>query len=506
MDYKDVVAKIKDYYKEIYLLSHVQAILGWDQETYMPEAAIAERAEQAALLQSLIHKRRTSDELGRLLEEAGASSDRPAGAESLSDTDAAIVRETYREYSRAIKLPEELVVRFAQVTSRAQAVWQKARIEDDFGLFAPVLSEIVDMVREMASLYGYQEHPYDALLDEYEPYAKASDIKRIFDAVEAPIVELVQRIGEINQVDDSFLHYKTDKEEQKRLSLALLDKLGYDFKRGRLDVSAHPFTTTLGSDDVRITTRFLEDFLPSSIFGTIHEAGHALYEMGISADLHGTILADGVSLGIHESQSRFWENVIGRRRSFWQKNMQLISSAIPALSDVSAESFYKAVNKVKPSFIRVEADEVTYILHIILRFRLEMGMVDGSLEVNDLPDAWNQQTKALLGIVPKKYSDGVLQDIHWSFGGIGYFPTYALGTLYASQFAHAIEKELGSIDELIAKDRLADILSWLRDKIHKYGKIYPADELCRRATGESLNPEYFIKYIEGKYGDVYNLS
>ncbi|ADN02542.1 carboxypeptidase M32 [Spirochaeta thermophila] len=502
----DAVRRLKDYWREVVLLSHVQALLGWDQETYMPEGAVEERAAQQALLQGLIHRRKTAPEVGELLAAAGASEERPEGAEELGEVERALVRETYREWRRATKLPEDLVRRFAETTSRAQVVWQRARAEDDFGMFAPHLEEILSLVREIAERLGYEEHPYDALLDEYEPYMKASQVRAVFDQLEGPLVRLLEEIMEAGEVDDSPLHRHFPREGQEQVSRRILTDMGFDWKRGRLDVSAHPFTTTLAEGDIRITTRYMEDFLPSSLFGSIHEGGHALYEQGIAEDLAGTILADGTSLGIHESQSRFWENVVGRSRAFWQKYFPLLKETFSSLSDVEFERFYRAINKVKPSHIRVEADEVTYNLHILLRFRLELALVEGRLAVKDLPEAWREESRRLLGIVPERDAEGVLQDIHWSFGGIGYFPTYTLGNLYSAQFARAMERDLGDLSSLIAEARFDAILGWLREKIHRHGRTYPAHELCLRATGETLNPDYFLSYLRGKYSDVYGLS
>lgn len=504
---QDAVTRLREIDGEIRLFEHIAAALGWDQETYMPDQAIRERAEQLALLQSQAHRRLTEDEVGRLFDEVGASEDHPAGSSELSSDDAAFIRAFYREYSHAAKLPNDLVRRIAEKTSTGQAAWAKAREADDFSRFAPHLTEIVELTLEKAERLGYEEHVYDALLDEYEPWMTTSQVAEIFGALRSELVPLVKEIGEAPQVNDSFLKPSYAVDAQEEFGRRVLTDLGFDMSRGRLDVSAHPFTTTLGFDDVRLTTRYNEHLFQTAIFGTIHECGHGLYELGFDERYRSTILATATSLGIHESQSRFWENIVGRSRAFWTRYLDPLREYFPSqLDGITVDQFYRAINKVEPSHIRVEADEVTYSLHIILRFELELALTEGSLKISDLPDAWREKSRELLGIVPEKDSEGVLQDIHWSMGGIGYFPTYSLGNLYAAQFTSALRSDMPDFDEKVRSGEFPLILDWLRDKIHRHGAARTAEELVSDVTGYSLDAGHFVKYVRAKFSEVYGLS
>ncbi len=493
--------------QEVCLLSHTASILGWDQETYMPSRAIGERSEQLSLLQGLIHRRVVDERNGEAYAVVGCSDEEPAGDASLGAADRAFLRQAYRRYTLATKLPERLVVEVAQETSRGQALWQEARKNDDFAAFEPTLTKIVSLVREKAELWGYDDHPYDPLLDEFEPGMKTAEVQRNFDSLEDSLRSLLDRIKGATQVDDAFLRRDFAVASQEQFSREILSALGFDSSRGRLDVSTHPFTTTLGFDDVRITTRYNPHLFQTAIFGTIHEAGHALYEMGFEESLRGSLLAEGTSLGIHESQSRFWENVVGRSRAFCRRYFPRLKELFPgALDSVDQDAFFRGVNKVAPSLIRVEADEVTYGLHIILRFRLEIELITRRLEVADLPGAWRQLSQELLGIAPERDSDGVLQDIHWSMGAFGYFPTYALGNLYAAQFFTAMQTDLPSFEGLVEAGNFQPILQWLRSNIHRHGGAKLPSELLRDIVGAGLGPGAFTDYLEAKYRDVYRLS
>lgn len=493
--------------REVCLLAHTAAALGWDQETYMPRRAIGERSEQLSLLQALIHRRVVEGRNGEAFGVLGAGDEEPAGDLSLPPADRAFLRRAYRRYTQATKLPERLVVALAQETSKGQAVWQAARQADDFSAFEPALTEIIGLVREKAGLLGYEEHPYDPLLDEFEPGMKTSEVQRNFDGLQEGLVTLLDRIRGATQVDDAFLQRDFPVGAQEQFSREILEALGFDSSRGRLDVSTHPFTTTLGFDDVRITTRYNPRLFQTAIFGTIHEAGHALYEMGFEESLRGSLLAEGTSLGIHESQSRFWENVVGRSRAFWRRYFPRLKELFPgALDPVDQDAFFRGVNKVAPSLIRVEADEVTYGLHIILRFRLEIELITRRLEVSGLPEAWRTMSQELLGIVPERDAEGVLQDIHWSMGAFGYFPTYALGNLYAAQFAEALQGDLPTFEGLVEAGNFQPILQWLRSNIHRHGGAKLPRELLGDIVGAGLGPGAFIDYLQAKYRDVYRLS
>ena len=503
---KESLANLKQKARDLYLLEHTQAIISWDQETKMPASANEERAEQLSLLEGIIHGKLTSPEIGRLLSALGANEEKPEGKGDFNTEDKAFVREMFRSYSRASKLPKSLVTEMARQVGLAHSSWVQARKNADFSLFEKSLETIIELNREKAEKIGFREHPYDALLDEYEPWMTASEVEKVFGPLGDKLADLTSRIAASKQVDTSFLEKSYPADLQDSFGRSVIEKIGFPMDRGRLDVSAHPFTTNLGENDVRITTRYDENLVLSGLFSNIHESGHALYELGVGDNIKGNLLATGVSLGIHESQSRFWENIVGRSRAFWElfyPEFQKVFSK--QTKGVDLESFYKAVNKVQPSFIRVEADEVTYSLHVILRFEIEKAMLSGELKISSLPDEWNRRMKALLGIVPANDAEGVLQDVHWSAGLIGYFPTYALGNLYAAQFMNSMKSKMGGLDKIIKSGDFNRILSWLRSNIHQYGMVYPADELCRRVTGEGLNPDYFSDYLEVKYGDVYGL-
>lgn len=496
---KKIDARIKS-------LRLVDAALTWDQQVYMPERGVHERSEQLALLASMIHEQETNPHIGELLDKLGASDDNPLGSDDLADDDRRLVRALYRDFTQSTRLPGELVERIARVTSIAQSVWAEARKKSDFDLFKPHLEEIVGLSLEVAERLGYQDHPYDALLDQYEPEMTTAEVGRVFRELRAGLVDLVRRIDAAAQVDNRIVHQVYPVDKQEAFGRKVLEAMGFDSRRGRLDRSVHPFTISLGGDDVRLTTRYDEKYFPTSLFGTIHEAGHGLYELGFKRDFHGSSLADAASLGIHESMSRFWENVVGRSRAFWHHFYPEFKSVFPdQLSGVDLESFYRAINRVEPTLIRVEADEVTYSLHIILRFELERMLVEKQLSVSDLPDAWREQSHDLLGIVPNNDANGVLQDIHWSGGMLGYFPTYALGNVYGLQFVAKLREAMPDMDTTIRNGELAPVKAWLDEKIHAPGRSRTPRELCREVTGEPMTARFFLDYLNEKYSDIYDL-
>jgi carboxypeptidase Taq len=499
--------QLKKYDKEIKLLIHCRALLDWDQETYMPVKAIDERAEQIALLERLIHERVTSPEIGSLLEKLGVSDENPGGSGNYTDIEHAFLREMYRRYRKAIKLPDKLVADIAEKACIAQARWAAAKKASDFSLFAPHLKTLLSLIREKADCLGYKTERYEPLLDDYEPWMDPSDLNRIFKNLMPELSALLQNITATGKtIEIGFLSREYEEEKQKTFGLLILEKMGFDKKRGRLDISAHPFTTSVGSSDVRLTTRYNRNYFNTGMFGVIHECGHGLYDLGFSESLWGTLLANGTSLGIHESQSRLWENIIGRGFAFWQAFYPHLQELFPeALGSVDITSFYRGINAVEPSLIRVEADEVTYNLHIILRYTLEKKLINEELTVDDLPEAWKEESEKLFGITPGRDAEGVLQDIHWSGGAFGYFPTYTLGNLYSAQFYMTMKKEIADIEEEVKTGNLIIIRDWLEEHIHKHGSVYPAHELCRLVTGETLNPNYFIGYLKQKYGDIYGI-
>jgi carboxypeptidase Taq len=519
MNQDQALSYLQEIDKEIVLLNHIGATISWDQETYMPPAAIEEKADQTSLLSRLSHQRLISDEVGEALTTLGAGpgllaspflEESSTGLSSqLTKVQKALVRHVYREYVRNKKIPSSLVSKIAETQALSQNAWVAARKANNFAQFQPFLDKMVDLKRQEADAVGYKAHIYDALLDAYEPGMKTQEVQVVFDQLKARLVPLVQRIAQAPQIDDSFLQRQYPIPSQEIFGHQVLKDLGYELERGRLDVTAHPFSTSLGRDDVRITTRYQENFFKSGIFSIIHEAGHGLYELGFGPEIRGTGLADGTSLGIHESQSRTWENMIGRSRQFWSHYLPKLNNVFPGLvSDISLDQWYRGINKVEPSYIRVEADEVTYSLHIMARFTLETRLIAGEIQVKDLPALWNQQYKELLGIVPRNDAEGVLQDIHWSFGLFGYFPTYALGNLIGAQFYQQMERELGGtskLESLVTQAQFKPILGWLREHIHQYGKIKTASELLRDITQGPLNAEPFLTYLESKYQEIYRL-
>ncbi|HET7839478.1 MAG TPA: carboxypeptidase M32, partial [Rectinemataceae bacterium] len=411
-----------------------------------------------------------------------------------------------RDYDKETKLPAALVEEIARETSLSQATWAEARGKSDFAAFAPHLEKVVALMKEKAACLGPDRKPYDVLLDLYEPGSTEASVAEVFGSLRKDLVSILGRIRSRPQVDDRALHAHCPKAAQIQISEWLMDVLAYDRGRGRLDQTAHPFTTTLGVDDIRITTRYLEDYLPSSVFSTMHETGHALYELGIdpAPGFRGTRLAEASSMAIHESQSRLWENIVGRSQAFWKPNYaKLRSLSGGSLGGLELEGFVRAVNKVEPSFIRTEADEVTYGLHVILRFELEAELISGRLAARDLPAAWNAKMKELLGIVPPDDARGCLQDVHWSAGLFGYFPSYSLGNLYAAQFWRTMRDTMPGLEAEIEAGRLGGLLSWLRGNIHRPGSTWLPGELVQRVTGGPLDSRHFVEYLGEKYARIY---
>jgi carboxypeptidase Taq len=499
--------------REAGLLVHIDALLGWDQETYMPPGAVEERSEQIALVQALAHERAVSSEIGDLLAALGSTAETPLGEPSLDGRERAYLRVLRRAYDRETKLPASLVSELARATSLSQAAWVEARRSDAFAAFAPWLERIVELKRNQAACLSAGSpnsgaSAYDALLDLFEPGCTEAFLSSLFAGLRRDLVELLGRVRSRPQVDGSFLRRPCPVSRQAAISEWLMDEMTYDRSRGRLDTTAHPFTTTLGSGDVRITTRYLEDDFTSSLFSTVHETGHALYEQGIAPgpSFARTRLHDAASMAIHESQSRLWENVVARSRAFWASRYgRLAELAGSALEGIGLDAFARAVNRVEPSLIRTEADEVTYCLHVILRFELESRLIRGDLAVRDLPEAWSAGMKELLGVAPSSDAEGCLQDVHWSAGLFGYFPSYALGNLYAAQLWSAMRASIPDLEERIAAGELGDLLVWLRKNVHEPGATYLPGELIERASGAKLAASHFTAYLSEKYSRVYGL-
>ncbi len=486
--------------RDVHNLGMAGAVLDWDQQCYMPPGGVAARADQKATLSKLSHELFISDETGRLLAQAEAD-----GGET--EDDQAILRVVRRDYDKATRLPTALVEEKTRVTSLAQEEWAAARQADDYGRFAPWLERILDLCRREAEALGYADRLYDALLDLYEPGMTCAQIDPIFGELRSELIPFSQALfARADCVDGSCLTRDYEIDVQNAYTVDLLKNCGYDFRRGRQDKAVHPFCTHFSKNDVRITTRFDKNYLPSSVFASMHEMGHAFYEMGLADHLEGTPASGGASLGLHESQSRLWENMVGRSIEFWKKRYTGLQSTFPAsLGDISLEGFYKAINRVAPTLIRVEADEVTYTLHIILRYEMEIELLEGKLSVADAPEAWNARMQELMGVTPPNHREGILQDVHWSIGILGYFPTYSLGSVLSAQIYDAALREIPDLPQRIEDGDCASLLNWLVENVHRHGRKYLPGEVIERATGSQLQTAPYLRYLKSKFGAIYGV-
>ncbi len=499
---KKDIEKLKALIGEARDISSAAAVLSWDQETYMPPGGAEGRASQISTLSSLAHKKLTSKSIGRLLSKLEPQL---SGADPDS-FEARLVKRARRDYERQVKVPSRLVAETSKACSLGQVAWAKAREASDFSLFLPRLERIIALRREYAELFAPYENIYDPLLEDFEPGMKTSEVAEIFAKLRPELVSLVKSVAGRPQPDSSFLDGDFDQQRQLDFTVEVMTKMGFDWSRGRQDKSAHPFTTSFGRDDVRVTTRIVKGAPLSSLFSSVHECGHALYEQGFGSALARTPLADGASLGVHESQSRLWENMVARSFEFWSFFLPRFKELFPsALSGVGLDAFFKAVNKATPSLIRVESDETTYNLHIMLRFELERRLMEGSLAAKDLPGAWNAGMLDYLGVKPETDAEGVLQDVHWSMGAIGYFPTYSLGNLMSAQLWEAVNAEIPSLKADISQGRLEGLLSWLRAKVHVHGAMFEPQELMLKATGAKLGHEAFLRHLKAKLSASYGI-
>ena len=492
--------KYKNHLRKIADVNFASAVLSWDQETYMPVKGSAFRSQQLSTLAGIAHDLHISKEFGEVLNILGNDV-------SLNDIQARNVSYSLKDYQRQNKYSTAFVELMSKTVNESFQAWQKAKQTNNYKVFAPYLEKIVSLKRQECDILGYIDHPYDALIDLYEPGVKTADLNVLFLDVKNKLVDFVGDIAQQSQNREDFMYKFYDKEKQWSFSLYLLNHLGYDLESGRQDQSSHPFSTNFSPQDVRITTRTNEYDLGEIIWSTIHEVGHALYEQGMLVENYGLPSGECASLGIHESQSRLWENNVGRSLEFWHTHYPVLQNIFPEnLADVSVEDFYKAMNVVKPSPIRTSADELTYHFHVMIRFEIEKALIEGSIKVSDLPSIWNQKYKSYLNIDVFDDSSGVLQDVHWSHGSFGYFPTYSLGSFYAAQFFYAAKKQISGLLLSIQKGDVIPLLSWLRENIHQHGRIYSAQELLEKNTGEKLNFDYFMNYAKYKYAGLYNLS
>ncbi len=493
--FKERLAEIEDY-------QAIFALLEWDQQVNMPSGGADGRGYAISRVAERAHNLSVSDEMIRSLEDAEKA---VAGMDADSD-DARLVKLCRELLDKEIKVPSGWVSEFAQTTANANNVWEEAKAKNDFALFQPYLEKIVEMRRQYADFFKPYDHVYDPLLHHFDRGLNTTDLVEIFSTLRPRQVELIRHISSRPQVDDRFLHGNFPEKEQWDFGVEVISAFGYDWNRGRLDKAVHPFTTGFNLGDVRITTRVYENLAGSSLFSCMHEAGHALYAMGASPSLARTPLSSNQSMALHESQSRLWENLVGRSKPFWKHYFPKFQSRFQSqLANVSLADFYRAINKVEPSYIRVEADEATYNLHVMLRFEVELALVENRLQVKDLPDYWNTKFNEYFGITPPDNSRGVLQDVHWSAGYIGYFPTYSIGNVISVQLWETVRKDIPNLDELIEKAEFQPLLGWLVENVHRHGAKYECQELVQRVTGSKIDPKPYLGYLETKYKDIYGI-
>jgi len=497
----------KDPYNELHKLSYqtslltgISGLIGWDQETMMPSGAACIRAEQCQALAGIIHDKKTSKTFKTALSKLIDLESGKLIVKGLKAPQIAAVKAWARDFNKEMALPKKFVEEFTKLTSQSMMIWERAKKEDAFQSFAPYLDRIISMNREKAELVGYKNHPYDALMDDYEPRITTADVETLFSGLKKTLTPMIKKIGSKKPIDDSFLFGKFAAEKQLEFGHKILDSMGYEMSKGRLDQSSHPFSSAAHPTDSRITTRIHPTSLMSNISAILHEGGHALYEMGLPIEHYGSPLGEAASFGIHESQSRFFETRIGLSKPFWTHFLPLLQKTFKGpLEKVSLDTFYKAINRVEPSLIRIEADEVTYNLHIVLRFELEKALIEGKLKVRDLPEAWNAKMKEYFGIIPESNREGCLQDIHWSMGAFGYFPSYALGNIYASHLFLGFEKDHSDWESKVANGDLHFIKEWLNSQVYSHGRQFTSKDLLEKATNRTLSSDAFNEYLLGKY-------
>lgn len=496
-----LLKELYDKTREATILGSCQAVLDWDERTYMPRGGAENRANMISLIAGMVHEKITSPRIGEIIGELLGD-----GIDPNEDSiDAANVRELKRDYDLNVKIPRSLVEELSKTITLAQGKWQEARAASDFNAFLPWFEKVVELKRQVAEALGYEGKPYNAMLDIFEPGATTDDIAETFAGLRNELVKLLEKIeGSGKKPDTSIITRDYPIDRQKEFGIEASKAIGFDYGGGRLDETVHPFCTGFGPGDTRITTRYDKNHFPGAFFGTLHESGHGIYDQGLLADHYGTPLGESISLGIHESQSRMWENMVGRSKAFWKHFFPKAQNVFPdALGNVTMEQFYFAVNDVRPSFIRVESDEATYNLHILLRFEIESAFFNGDLPLKEVPHVWNENFEKYFGIKPPDDAKGCLQDVHWSAGLIGYFPTYSLGNLYAAQFFAHADKELGGLHAQFEKGDFKPLLDWLRKNIHHHGRRYRATELVKKVTGQPLTHKPLIDYMTKKFGELY---
>ncbi len=485
--------------RELSTLGGIAALLGWDQMTYMPLMGAEERAKQSALISRLSHERVVSENFWNHIQKCKK--------DKLKEKDRNVVNRLEKDVEKARKIPSDFVERMARTTTIAYQSWEKARQKNNFKIFSPDLKKIIDLEKEYADYIKLPGSRYNSLLDDYEEGMTVDKLKKEFLYLKDELIKILEKIKNSNHYNDKLDNIKFNEDTQKKICKIILEKMNLPIDRSRIDISTHPFTTSMGNDDVRITTNYERENPLFSFFSTVHEAGHALYELGMPKNEYkDTVISSSPSLGIHESQSRFWENMIARNRYFWKYFHPIFEKTSPQqFKNINLEKWYQIVNQVRPSLIRVEADELTYCLHVILRFEIEIELIDDKIKVENLPEIWNEKMDQMLGIIPKNDKEGVLQDMHWSGGSFGYFPTYAIGSIYSAQlFSELIKQKPNAIAE-IEKGQFDNILIWLKENVHQYGRLMSADEIIKKACGEGLNSKKFIDYLKEKYYLLYEV-
>lgn len=498
MDTSNLYTQYKATLQKIADVKYASAVLQWDQEIYLPAKGNEIRGRQIATLNELAHEKFTSEEFGVLLNEL-------INKDGLTPAEKRNAELSLYDYNKNKKLPSAFVRQMSEAVNKSFHAWIQARKENSFSIFQQPLQEIILLKKQEADLLGYETHPYNALMNDYDRGLTVDTVDTLFTSLKPQLLELLQKINTEPPVEDSFLHQHFDKEKQWQFGIEILKRMHFDFEAGRQDISEHPFTTNFNSNDVRITTRINENDFANMLWSCIHEGGHALYEQGLPESEYGLPLGEYCSLSIHESQSRLWENCIGRGEAFWQHNYPLLQKYFPAqLKNITGQQFYKAINQVKPSLIRTEADEVTYHFHVMIRYEIEKMLIEGSIAAKDIPACWNEKYKKYLGVTVPDDKQGCLQDVHWSHGSFGYFATYSIGSLYAAQIYSAISLEISSLNTDISAGNLQPVLDWLKLHIYDYGRFYNSEELCEKATGQKLNAQHFINYATAKFQNIYS--
>lgn len=504
----EMVSKIEteflDYVKKMTAFNEALGLMYWDLRTGAPKQGVNQRSEVIGMLSSEVFHMSTSETMAAFI--AKLLNEKVNG--QLSEITKKTLLECKKDYDRNKKIPANEYKEYVILQSKAENIWEEAREKNDFQLFQPYLEKLVEMTKRFIDYWGYEENKYNTLLDLFEPGVTVDVLDEVFTQLKDGIIPLVKQIASTSKkLETNCLTQSFPKENQRDFSLDILKQMGYNFHAGRLDETVHPFAIGLNPGDVRVTTRYDENDFRTAVFGTIHEGGHALYEQNISEELTGTPLCSGTSYGIHESQSLFYENFVGRNKSFWKKNYSLLKKYAPdQFNEVPLTAFYEAINESKPSLIRIEADELTYCLHIIIRYEIEKSLFNDEIEVKDLPRVWNDKYEQYLGIRPEKDGEGVLQDVHWAGGNFGYFPSYALGYMYAAQFKAAMLKDIPAFDELLATGELLPIKDWFTTHVHQYGKLKEPLEILQDVTGEGLNASYLINYLKEKYSQIYEID